>query len=382
MINRREFLSAGTAAFTGLAALRNRALAQVKAPTARAGVPLVHITDLYHPPQDPDDHIDLATILALEEYDLRGVILDTTERFLVAAPAGFDIRRDPGFVPVVQMGYLLGCAIPVAAGPARPLLSPEDDAAGRGHCEEAGVELLLELLERSSSKLVVSTVGSCRVLTAAYNRDPGLLHSKIQSVLLNAGSTGGPKREWNVGLDPEAYIGLWRTGLPIHWYPCATERSAFTRDHERGTYWKTTHAELFRDLAPPLQAWFTYAFSADSRGDIIHLLSERPSRASWDRILVQERNLWATASLVMGAGRVLAETSEGWRFVPSTLTSDAQVWPWRLDHINATVNEQAEVHWRLTPDEGNALLFGRERGATFGEAMAEALGALLGSLLR
>jgi hypothetical protein len=382
MINRREFLRTGTAAFTALASLRDRTIAQSKARASRGSIPLVHITDLYQPPQDPDDHIDLATIVALEEYDLRGVILDTTERFLVAAPAGFDIRRDPGFVPVVQMGYLLGRAIPVAVGPIRPLGSPEDDVAHREPREQAGVELLLELLERSASKLVVSTVGSCRVLAAAYNRNPGLLHSKIHSVLLNAGSTGGAKREWNVGLDPEAYIGLWRAGLPIHWYPCATERSAFTRDHERGTYWKTTHAELFRDLAPPLQAWFSYAFSGESRGDIIHLLSEEPSPTGWDTVLLQERNLWATASLVMGAGRVLAETSEGWRFVPSTLTSDAQVWPWRLDRINATVNEHAEVQWQLTGDEGNALLFGRERGATFGDAMAEALGALLGSLLK
>ena len=170
--------------------------------------------------------------------------------------------------------------------------------------------------------------------------------------------------------------------FPFAGIPVPPSGALSTADHERGTYWKTTHADLFRDLAPPLQAWFSYAFSGDSRGDIIHLLSEQPSRTSWDKILVQERNLWATASLVMGAGRVLAETSQGWRFVPSNVKEDAPVWPWRLDRINATVNEQADVQWQLTEEEGNALLFGRERGAKFGEAMSEALGALLGSLLK
>ena len=70
-------------------------------------IPLVHITDLYHPPQDPDDHFDLATIAALPEFDLRGVILDVTQKFLDPAPAGWDIARDPGYVPVVQLGHIL-----------------------------------------------------------------------------------------------------------------------------------------------------------------------------------------------------------------------------------------------------------------------------------
>jgi len=292
------------------------------------------------------------------------------------------IRRDPGFIPVTQMGHLLGRTIPVAAGPTQPLTSSQDDVATRAPPEQAGVHFLLDVLERSDTNVVVSVVGSARVLMAAYNRNPDLLLSKIQAVLLNAGSTGGAKREWNVDLDPEAYKGLWRTGLPIHWYPCATERSGVDTDHERSSYWKTTHAALFRDLAPPLQAWFSYALTRDSRGDIIHALSEKPSQATWDALLLQERNLWSTASLVMGAGRVLAKTSAGWRFVSAAAVGTDKVWPWRLDRIKATVNEQAEVRWQTITGEGNAFLFGREKGAAFGEAMAEALNALLGSVLK
>ena len=91
--------------------------------------------------------------------------------------------------------------------------------------------------------------------------------------------------------------------------------------------------------------------------------------------------MWSTASLVTGAGRVLAKTSQGWRFVPSSSVEGEKVWSWRLDRIEGQVNAKAEVQWRLVEDGGNALLFGRWRGPGFGSAMSEALGALLGSLL-
>jgi hypothetical protein len=382
MMNRRQLLVAGAAAVTGLTTLRNRSFGQQGHPLTRAGIPLVHITDLYHPPQDPDDHIDLATVVALDEYDLKGIILDVNERFLNASPAGSGSRHDPGFIPVTQMAYMLGRTIPVAAGPSQPLTSPQDDVATRTPREQAGVHLLLDVLERSDRNVVVSIVGSARVITAAYNRNPDLLRSKIQAVLLNAGSTGGKKLEWNVDLDPEAYKGLWRTGLPIHWYPCATERSGFDPDHERSSYWKTTHAALFRDLSPTLQSWFFYALSRDTRSDFIHLLSEKPPQAAWDALLLQERNLWSTVSLVMEAGRVLAKTSAGWRFVSARAVETGKVWPWRLDRIKAAITEQAEVRWQTSAGEGNALLFGREKGPAFGEAMSEALNGLLGSVLK
>jgi hypothetical protein len=343
-------------------------------------IPLVHITDLYHPPQDPDDHIDLATIVALSEYDLRGVILDVTRKFLDAAPAGFDIARDPGYVPVLQLSHISGHAIPVAAGPRAPLSGPDDDATSRPRSEQAGIQLLLDILEDTREPVVLSLVGSTRVVTAAFNRAPELLRSKLRSVLLNAGSTGGIKQEWNVGLDPAAYIGLWKSRLPIHWYPCATENGAFDTDRERGTYWKTSHAALFGSLSPAMRSWFFYALSRANRGDVIRAMSEVVENEPWEKLLCENRNLWSTASLVMGAGRVLARTPSGWRFVHAAGAGEAEVWPWRLDPIEATVNEQSEVRWQLAERESRAFLFGRQQRPHFGDAMAEALGALLGTI--
>jgi len=380
MVKRRQFIVSGLGT---IAALNKRfASDPLEIQVERRGgkIPLVHITDLYHPPQDPDDHIDLATVVALEEFDLRGVILDCTQKFLDAAPAGFDIRRDPGYVPVLQLAHILGRPIPVAVGPFSPLSSPTDTAADRPLAEQGGITLLLKILEESDVPVVLSLVGSARVLTAAFNRNPGLVRSKTRRVLLNAGSTSGPKREWNVGLDPAATIGLWNFGLPIDWYPCATERSAFNPDHERGTYWKTTHAVLFRALSPALRSWFQYAFTGSTRGDCIRALEEDVEPVVWEKILLETRNLWTTASLIMAAGRVLCRSFAGWRFLPRQDAEGCELWPFSLEPIVASVNAEAEVQWHLAEGESNIRLFKRRRGAEYGEAMGEALGALLASL--
>jgi len=381
MPDRRQFITLGFGAFAGLHSLADASGIHTRS-RKDPMIPLVHITDLYHPPQDPDDHIDLATVVALSEYDLRGVILDVSQQFLDAAPQGFDVSRDPGYVPVLQLSHIIGRAIPVAVGPRAPLSGPDDDARDRPRSEQSGIRLLLDILEDSPEPVVLSLVGSMRIVTAAFNRAPELLRNRIRSILLNAGSTGGIKREWNVGLDAAAYIGLWKSGLPVHWYPCATEKSAFDPDNERGTYWKTLHAALFGSLSPAMRSWFFYALSGANRGDVIRAMTQDVEGEPWEKLLRQSRNLWSTASLVMATGRVLARTSEGWRFMAAADTGGAEVWPWRLDPIEATVNEDAGVQWKLAGGESRTFLFGRQRGPHFADAMAEALGALLGTLGR
>jgi len=375
-ISRRNALK-GMAALAAGAALPGRAGAATTATPAGGRIPLVHLTDLYHPPQDPDDHLDLATIAGLPEYDLRGVVLDITRKFLVAKPEGWDIARDPGYVPVAQLNHLTGRAIPAAMGPISPLAHPADDARDRPLAEQGGINLLLDVLRQSNEPVTISAVGSARVLAAAFNREPELLKAKTRAVLLNIGATGGPKREWNVGLDPAAYVALWRSGLPIHWFPCGTDKSAFDPAHERGTYWKGPHAVLFRDLPDGLRAWLDFAFSGSPRGDIIRALAEGGRGPELAKVLAGERNMWATVSLVLGAGRVLARTPEGWRFVPGAAAAGLEQWPFRLDPIRATVDDEARVGWQMAEEPARVRLFGRKPGADYGVAMAEALNALL-----
>jgi hypothetical protein len=59
----------------------------------RQSVPIIHCTDLFHPPDDPDDHVDLAVLFALSELDILAIILDL----------GHLQEAKPGDVPVRQM---------------------------------------------------------------------------------------------------------------------------------------------------------------------------------------------------------------------------------------------------------------------------------------
>jgi len=342
-------------------------------------IPFIHITDLYHPPQDPDDHFDLATVMALPELDLRGVILDSTTRFLHASPQGFDISRDPGFVPVMQLSYLLGRSIPIAVGPSEPLKHEGDTGRDRMPAEQSGIELLLSILRASTEPVVISMVGSARVVAAAFYREPELMRSRTRALLLNAGATAKTKNEWNVNLDLIAYKAVWNSGLPIHWYPCATERGAFDEEHEYGTHWKASNESLLHDLSPALRAWFCYSFTGNGRGDIIRALREDGKGAAWEHVLSAKRNMWSTASLVMAAGRRLAQTPEGWRFV-AVSGSSLSGWPMFLDPITATVRDDGQVDWQSTVDPTRFRMFRRQSGRQYGVAMAEALHALLQSL--
>lgn len=278
--------------------------------------PIIHLTDLYSPPEDPDDTLDLATLHALPSLDIRAVVLDATTRYLRPRKAGgANIAREPGLATVLQLQHLTGRCYPVATGPADPLTSEHDDCRDRTLGEQAGVQLILDVLRRSDEPMVISVVSSVRALIAAYNRDPQLCREKIDRVLLNAGATSPDVAEWNVDLDPHAYAAVWKTGLRIDWYPCAGAGGAFAHD-EHNTYWSADLRPLLADLAPPLRAWLHYSFGASGRGDLLRCLTELGEGEAWQMLLAGRRNMWSTASLAAAAGLTVRPTADGWRFAP------------------------------------------------------------------
>ncbi|MHB8866577.1 MAG: nucleoside hydrolase [Pirellulaceae bacterium] len=341
--------------------------AEPERPTAT--IPFIHTTDLYHPPQDPDDHVDLATVFALPELDLRAVILDPTHKFVE--------QQDPGYVPVAQLNYLTGRGVPVAAGPIDPLQSPSDTAKDRPRREQAGIELLLQAISLCSEPAFVSVMGSARAVAAAWNREPQLLQQKVRAVLVNAGATTGkPGAEWNVDLDVHAWVALMRSGLPILWYPCTGEHGPTGLD-SHNTYWPVSHQQLFDGLPQPIRAYFDYAFNHHARGDIVRALSAVGDGPSWEKVLAGQRNMWSTASLIMAAGRVLAQTSAGWRFVAQEQAGGLTLQPLEMLSIRCEVDDNGVVGWSLTPEPSNVRIFCRKPDEEHVRAMGEATNALL-----
>jgi len=368
---RRFLLSAGTTigSLRILGHAPTSAIGATEHERPPATIPFIHTTDLYNPPQDPDDLVDLATVFALPELDLRAIILDPTRKFVG--------QLDPGFVPVAQLNYLTGQAVPVAAGPIDPLRSPSDMARDRPRREQAGIDLLLHALSRCHEPAIVSVVGSARAIAAAWNREPKLLQQKVRAVLVNAGATTGkPGAEWNVDLDVHAWVALLRSRLPILWYPCTGEHGPTGFD-PHNTYWLASHRRLFDGLPQPLRAYFDYAFNHPARGDIIRALSTLGQGPSWEKVLAGQRNMWSTASFIMAAGRVLAQTSEGWRFIAKEQAGGLRLQTLEMLPINYRVDDGGVVRWSLKPEPGNVRIFHRKPDEEHVRAMGEATNALL-----
>lgn len=348
-----------------------------------ARIPVIHTTDLYHPPMDPDDHVDLATLFALEEFDIRAVILDADQRMIQGTFSPGDPPREPGFVPVIQLAYLTGRSVPVAIGPTQPLRSPGDAAADRPRREQAGVELFLQTLEGSPEPVVVTVLGSARIVTAAFNRNPELLRRKVRRVIVNAGSASGAPDEYNVIIDRQAYVGLFRSRLPVDWYPCVGQSTNWESPEAsavHNAFWKVSQRDLFRGVPAPLMGWFVQGMTGNLRGDLIRALTELSRGAGAAAVRADTRYLWSTASLVTAANRTLARTSAGWRFVPGGAASGLETQELALNPVTVAVSDNAATEWKPAPGGGPVRLFRRTPGPAHTGAMTEALNALLRAL--
>jgi len=250
---------------------------------ATAGVPVIYCTDLFHPHDDPDDHFDLAALYALPGLDLKAIVLDQ----------GAKQQQKSGSVPVSQLNRLTGRQVPVALGLARPLAGPADQALGQPAEFQAGVQIILKTLRGSSSPVMIATVGSVRDVVAAFNREPALFRARVGRLLVFIGEASHPTfKEYNVELDPHAYVGLMRSGLPVWWVPCFDGGLWQNRGH--ASFWKASHRDLLQDASPALLQYFIYALE-HKKDDPLSFLSEPVDAGRKDRLLTGERNLWCTA---------------------------------------------------------------------------------------
>ncbi|MCJ7679851.1 MAG: nucleoside hydrolase, partial [Candidatus Aminicenantes bacterium] len=198
-------------------------------------VPVIFSTDLSHPHDDPDDHFDIVALYALRELDILGIVLDQGKRQ----------NHSPGRIPVEQMNALTGRDVPFAVGLSDPLKTPDDTAAGQGEEYQNGVELIIRALEKSTSPVTFITVGSLRDTAAAFNRRPDLFRKKVTRLMIFIGEASAGTREWNVGLDPNAFIRIMNSGLPVWWAPCFDGGNF--KNKGKASYWTADQAELLRD---------------------------------------------------------------------------------------------------------------------------------------
>lgn len=290
--------------------------------------PVIVVTDLYHPYQDPGDNFDLITAYALPEIDLKAIILDCTEVFRkpLASDPGKGLfpdsngPRDPGFIPVLQLNYIFGRNVPVAVGPFSNMKNIQDKMLDIPAFQQQGVELILKTLKESSEPVQIASFGSARSIAAAYNRDPVLFRKKVKQIHLSAGTSAPVYLEWNVALDTTAVVCLLRSELPIAIYPCAaankdsvgygSKNYPFSYDIHN-TYYKLTNLSFIEKMDPKLQRYLKYAYGRVCRTDFLRCMDSDSIFTVKKDIFSTESYVWETAIWINISGRRLVKTDEG-----------------------------------------------------------------------
>lgn len=349
---------------------------------AAAKVPVIDVTDLYHPPQDPGDNFDLVAAYALPEVDLRAVILDTTAGFRkpVADVPGMHPDntgpRDPGFIPVTQLNFLFNRRVPCAPGPFTMMQSPDDKMLAAPAFQQQGVELILRTLDESREPVEIVSFGSARPIAAAFNRQPQLLARKLRRLHLCAGASEPGFLEWNVQLDPHAIVCLLRSKLPIAIYPCATKEGPFAYG-PNNCFWKLPDLRFVDELHPALRAYLAFAFGRSTRVDFLRAV-EAESPATWKpEQLARPHNVWETAVWLAVSNRKLVRRADGsHRIVPAAgLRPGDTVLPNELRPCRVEVKPNGEFRFAVTSQPTNFAIYHRGDPRQNEAALREALPA-------
>jgi hypothetical protein len=333
-------------------------------------VPVIHCTDLFHPHDDPDDHFDLATLYAIPELDIKGVVLDQGRKQLAR----------PGRVPVAQMNHITVRNVPTAIGLAEPLKSPDDKALGQPAPFQAGVDLILRTLRDSPRPVCISAVGSLRDVVCAFNREPGLFRANVRMVLVFIGEASDPKfHEYNVTLDPQAFVGLMRSGLPVYWVPCFDGGLWQNKGH--ASFWRASHRALLRKAAPDVLQYFLYALEKET-ADPVPFLSRPVEPERRERLFAGTRNLWAAAVLGVLSGRdVVWDGRRGVSVLPGGRAALGECKPlFGFSDVDVTVSDAGVVSCGKSEASHKVKRFEVLDSAHYERGMTDATAELLSDL--
>lgn len=356
-------------------------------------IPVIDITDTYHPYQDPGDNFDLIMAYALPEIDLEAIIFDVTEEFLKPVanhpilyndPNG---PREPGIIPVMQLNYIFNRDVPFGVGPYTPMNSPGDKMLHAPGFQQKGVELILKTLKESSEPVHILSFGSARPVAVAYNRDPELFHTKVKQIHLSAGTASPgyqfgnseshnaiPGGEWNVALDSTAFIHLLRSDLPIAIYPCATKDGAFELG-SHNTYWQLPNLQFIRRMDPSLSNYLDFAFGRVLRLDFLQAMEKDVDEDLPEGVYDQPHHVWETAVWAQISNRSLVRRANGhYRLIPKdeVLPTD-QVLQNELKGCKVEVRSDGRFDFALTDEPTNFKIYTRGNPQENQKALQEAL---------
>lgn len=172
--------------------------------------PVIYSTDLYYTfIYDNDDLFDAAVLLKSPELEIKGIILDS-----------HTFPSDGEKVLDKIMAYA-GRRAPYVKGLGEFQMRSSTDK-GLYAADQGGVDLILKTLRESKEKVALIAVGSLTDFAVAFAREPALVAEKVSKVYVVAGTLESRFQDWNVKLDPIAFVVMMRSKLPIVWVPVDT----------------------------------------------------------------------------------------------------------------------------------------------------------------
>lgn len=337
-------------------------------------VPVIYCTDLFHPHDDPDDHFDLATLYAMPEIEIKGVVLDQGKKQL----------QKPGRIPISQLNRISGRNVPAVIGLSEPLKSPEDKALEQPAEFQKGVALILATLRNSTEPVRIAAVGSMRDVVAAFNREPELFRTKVAMILAFIGEASDPKfREYNVELDPQAYIRLMRSGLPVYWVPCFDGGLWQNKGH--ASFCRAKQGDLLQKAVPEVLQYFIYALNQE-KSEPLAFLSSPVDENRRTRLFAEQRNLWCTAVLGVMSGRNIVFDGSTYISALPARAQDSKPFTgneiFGFGEIELTISDTAVVQYGPGPNSKKAMRFEVRDPAHWELALTQAAAQLLSGLGR
>lgn len=344
-------------------------------------VPVIVITDCYHPYQDPGDNLDLINGFSNPYIDLRGIILDITHAFRKDTADHPTLWKDPrgpreaGFIPVMQMNYIFNRDVPCGIGPLEMMKSETDCMEGLPAFQETGLTLLFDILENNSEQVEILSFGSARILAVAYNRKPRLIKEKVKRIHLSGGTASKnyamgsdeganmiPGGEWNVALDVFAFTRLLRSDLPVAIYPCAGIDGGFVKD-PNNSYWTLKDLSFIPDMDIRLQNYLDYAFNQRREMDFLQQMDNPVSPFHEKRApLPCNFHVWETAIWQQVAGWTIVKNAAGnYRFrQQDEIRTDDRILESTLRSCTLEVRDDGRFEFFYTTGESNFSVYYRD----------------------
>jgi hypothetical protein len=351
--------------------------------------PVIVVTDLYHPYQDPGDNVDMIMGYALPEVDLKAVILDITDVFRQETANIFSITdpngpREPGYISILQLNYIFDKSVPCAAGPLNPMRSESDVMTDIPLFQQEGVNLLLNTLRVSKRPVDIVSTGSLRAIAVAYNREPKLFKKKVRMIHVSAGNCGYkvkektpywgdkiPGGDWNVGLDVFGFTRLLRSDLPLSIYPGTSDKGAYSVE-EHTTFLQLNHIEDFiKQMNPRLQQYLNYVFNRKSDYDFLRAM-DKNEPVSFKR---KAHPVWEAGLWINVAQRELVQTQEQlYRIIPKdSVKATDRIVEYKMQPCKLEVFDNGRFDFNITSEKTNKFLYYRKDPAENQKALQEAL---------